>query len=78
MKRSDISTKVVIEACRDFHAGCGIPPWRLIMMRTGAPEKVVYAAMDRDERMDYIESGVSTRTGWATDKGLAYLLECKD
>lgn len=74
MKRSDITSKTVIEACRDFHAGNSMPSWKLIMIRTGALGRVVYAAMARDEKRGYIDSGVSTRTGWPTAKGLAYLL----
>lgn len=40
---------------------------------TGAPPKVVYAALERAANRDLIEYGVSVRSGWLTDKGKALI-----
>jgi hypothetical protein len=40
---------------------------------TGQPAKVVYRAMERAYSRGYIEYGVSLRSGWLTEKGLALL-----
>lgn len=37
----------------------------------GCPEKVAYSAMERACDRGLIEYGVSLRTGWITDKGIA-------
>jgi hypothetical protein len=69
-----IDTKTVLAACEKFHEGNdGRAPWQIIMEETGAPEKVVYAAMEREERKGYLEYGVSLRTAWLTDKGKDFL-----
>jgi hypothetical protein len=70
MKTSDVSTKVVLSACAAFHSGAdNHAPWKIIMSETGAPEKVVHSAMNREEKAGNIDCGVSLRTGWLTDKG---------
>jgi hypothetical protein len=76
MKRSDITTEQVVRACFMFHERISNEaPWKILMKKTGAPEKVVYAAMQRDEDRGYIESGVSTRTAWPTAKGMLLLID---
>jgi hypothetical protein len=72
-----IDTKTVLSACEKFHKDKDErAPWRIIMEETGAPEKVVYAAMEREERRGYLDYGVSLRTSWLTDKGKAFLYGC--
>ena len=78
MKRSDITDRMVCEA----YAIKNADPfgWRdmadVILIRlTGASRKVAYAAMERAERNGFIESGVSLRSGWLTDKGRELLAD---
>ncbi|HAM56407.1 MAG TPA: hypothetical protein DCQ64_13820 [Candidatus Rokubacteria bacterium] len=49
--------------------GAGRWPYELLAQRTGQPEKVCYAAMERAERRGLIDYGVSLRAGFLTDKG---------
>lgn len=76
MQRKDISTLVVLAAYKkrwenDIHE----PVDEILMGSLNAPEKVVYAAMERDSDNGYIEYGVSLRTGWLTEKGEQYLID---
>ena len=73
MKRSDVSTFDVLHAC--FIRDMEVMPWQRIAASTGAPEKVVYAAMRREERRGYLEYGVSLRTAWLTDAGKGKLFD---
>jgi hypothetical protein len=41
-----------------------------------APEKLVYAAMERDDRKGLIDYGVSLRTAWVTPEGYDFLKTC--
>lgn len=76
MTTKDIHTKTVLLACYKFHSGLDArAPWKIIMDETGAPEKVVYSAMEREEKNGYLECGVSLRTAWLTDKGKSMLSE---
>jgi hypothetical protein len=77
MKRSDITDVQVVQAALALHAE---PSHRdapfidaRLMEATGAPIKVVYAAMERAESRGLIECGVSLRTAWVTDEGRALL-----
>ena len=74
MKRKDISTLIVLEAAKN-HAG--MMTWECIKEITGAPEKIIYAAMQREDDRGYLEWGVSLRTAWLTDKGKAKLEELR-
>ncbi len=47
----------------------------ILIRLTGASRKVAYAAMERAERNGFIESGVSLRSGWLTDKGRELLAD---
>jgi phosphoheptose isomerase len=83
MKRSDITDAAIVQACLDFHAFkftvVGLPaeaPDIALGTSTGAPSKVVMAAMERAYDRGLIAVGVSLRTAWPTPKGLA-LLEVK-
>ena len=40
-------------------------------------EKAVIRKMESLDRLGYIESGVSSRTGWLTEKGRTVLVELK-
>lgn len=74
MRTKDIDTKTVLLACHDFHSDFDFrAPWKIIMEETGAPEKVVYSAMEREEKRGYLECGVSLRTAWLTDEGMTML-----
>lgn len=78
MKRSDITDKQVLQAAVDFHSNtAGDFITDILIARTSAPLKVVYAAMERAYSRNLIECGVSLRTAWATPKGLAILNEDK-
>lgn len=74
MKRSDIPTKAVLRACHRFHNYNDSPPWIKLMNQFNAPEKVVYAAMERDVNKGFLDYGVSLRTSWVTPKGYEYLI----
>lgn len=75
-KRSDISTIEVLKACierkqtKEFITD-------MLMQKFNVPEKVVYAALNRDNDNGYIDFGVSLRTAWATEKGLQLLRDNK-
>lgn len=46
-------------------------PYERLCAVLGCPEKVAYSAMERAYDRGLIEYGVSLRTGWITDKGIA-------
>ena len=74
MKRKDIPTKLVIQSCLKAHQpGEHRVSWEIIHEKTNAPDKVIYAAMQRDVDKGYLEFGVSINTAWATKKGIIYL-----
>lgn len=74
MAMKDISDKQVCEAYveairkRQDEKEC-VFPYEILMKVTGQPEKVCYRAMERASDRDYVEYGVSLRTGWLTEKG---------
>jgi len=76
IKRSDISTKAVLEACHKFHNGNNLAPWQILIDEFDAPEKVVFAAMEREEIKGLIDYGVSLGTAWVTPKGYEFLKTC--
>ncbi len=77
MARKNITDKQVCEAIRDFKASKFTLDWpyKLLAQRTGECEKVCYSAMERTYERNYIEYGVSLRTGWLTEKGKKLLNE---
>ena len=78
MKRSDIPTIEVLIACHQFHKEKnGITPWQALMDKFSAPEKVVYAAMDRDCDKGLLDYGTTLRTAWVTEEGYELLEEKK-
>jgi len=48
-------------------------PYETLATETGCSEKVAFRAMERVHNKGLAESGVSLRTGWLTDKGVALL-----
>lgn len=48
-------------------------PIELLADRTGEPYKVCYRAAERAARHHLIDVGVSLRTGWLSDEGVALL-----
>jgi hypothetical protein len=72
-KTSDITQQQVLEA---FAKKGGFRDEALIR-ETGAPPKVVEAAMMREERLGNIDCGVSLRSGWLTNQGKATLAELR-
>lgn len=78
MKRSDISTITVLLAALLAHSKDNMDhkmTWEYIKIATEAPEKIIYAAMDREDRNGNLEWGVSLRTAWLSDKGKLRLEE---
>lgn len=70
VKRKDISTIDVLSACHQFHTTNETrAPWKILVDTLGAPEKVVYAAMEREADKGLIDYGTSLRTAWVTDEG---------
>jgi hypothetical protein len=73
MATKDITDRQVCEAYA-ARAKDGLPwPDDRLAAMTGQCEKVCYRAMERAEQRGLIEYGVSLRSGWLTDKGLALL-----
>jgi hypothetical protein len=80
MATKDITDKRVCEAYAEAERQRGEDwendyqfPYIILQRMTGQPEKVCYRAIERAAARDYIEFGVSLRTGWLTDKGKALL-----
>lgn len=73
MKRSDITTQQVLEACHKFHNGDSRSGLKILIDETGLAEKICYAAMEREDKKEFIDYGVSLRTAWVTATGYAYL-----
>lgn len=79
VKRSDVPVLEVLQAARRFHNPV---LWRIAEVPTPEealsdrfPPKVVLARMEQMVAQDLLEYGVSLRTAWPTDKGLALLRE---
>ena len=77
MRRSDISTLIVLEAAERAHTEKAGMTWQYIQRKTAAPEKVINAAMQREDDRGFLEWGVSLRTAWLTDTGKAKLNELR-
>jgi len=52
--------------------------WQYIQKETGAPEKVIYAAMEREDNRGLLEWGVSLRTAWLTKEGEQRLKQLRE
>ena len=78
MNRRDISTLIVLEAAEYAHTvGLNKMTWEHIQDQTSAPEKVIYAAMDREDKQGYLKWGVSLRTAWLSEKGEEKLIDLR-
>lgn len=79
MATKDITDRQVLEAYlnRPNNPRNGSMAWpeQLLEMRTGQSLKVCYCAMERAARRELIDCGVSLRSGWITEKGLALLAD---
>ena len=73
MKRRDIPSEAVLEACIRFHNGERNTPLEILMEEFNVPEKVAYSAMERDAKKGLIAPGLSLRLAWVTIDGYEYL-----
>ncbi len=62
--------KAYVEAKRIREGGVLLWPYELLQEWTGESQKICYACCERAENRGYIDSGVTTRSGWVTDRGL--------
>ena len=75
-KRSDITTEQVLSVyARPLEER--YPADEVISAETGAPIKVVWSAMWREDGRGHLDYGVNLRGGWLTDKGKQTLAELK-
>lgn len=72
-KRSDISTECVLGVYARPHKD-RYPVDEVLQTETGAPNKVIWAAMWREEGRGFIEYGCNLRGGWLTKEGKSELL----
>ena len=73
MATKNITDKQVVLAYAEYHKNSNSAPikwpYDYLVEWTGECEKVCFKAMERAEERGYIDSGVSLRTGWITEKG---------
>ncbi len=70
MKRSDITDRMVCDA---YQRRGNTFADEFLASKTGAPLKVARAAIARAFGRGLLDSGISDRTGWLTEKGLELL-----
>jgi hypothetical protein len=75
-KRENITTEQVLSVYARPHED-RYPADQVIAAETGAPIKVVWAAMVREEDAGHLDCGSNLRGGWLTDKGKQTLEELK-
>ena len=75
MKKSDITTMMVLEACISYKLKKGISPYMILSVQTKAGSMLIISAMERDVDKGYIEYGTSILKAWPTKKGMEYLTE---
>lgn len=75
-KREHITTEQVLSVYARPHEE-RYPADEVISAETGAPIKVVWAAMQREDAAGNLECGVNLRGGWLTQKGRQALAELK-
>lgn len=73
MATKDISDIQVCAAVERYQKDHSLWPYELLAKCTGQPEKVCFRAMERAYRHGLLEYGVSLRTAWLTEAGLALL-----
>lgn len=64
IKWTDIPTKDVIEACRNFHAGKGKSPSVALYFNKGYPEEETIKKMQKLVDRGVLEMGLCIRTAW--------------
>jgi hypothetical protein len=69
MKRSDVTTQVILSAV-DRH---GVHAWEVLIEEV--PPKLVLAAMQREVDADRLTYGVALHRPFLTDKGRAFLID---
>ena len=69
MKRSDISTLTVLLGCKIAHTDCLCMSYEAIYNIQPAPDKVIYAAIEREVNKGLLDYGVSLRTAFLTSDG---------
>jgi len=75
-KRENITTEQVLSVyARPYEDR--YPADQVISAETGAPIKVVWAAMMREEDAGHLDYGGNLRGGWLTEKGKQTLAELK-
>ena len=75
MKRSDVTTRMVLEAYAVKPRILRVDDY--LVKKMDFPHKLVWTAMERDERQGYIDYGVNLRGGWLTDLGKAKLADLR-
>lgn len=74
MAMKDITDRQAVEAQKRWRENQDGPwAYEILSRETGQPEKVCFKCMERAEERGLLEYGVSLRTAWPTDKGLALL-----
>ena len=76
MSRKSISDIAVLQAyveSKEMNFSHRIYPDEILKNRFNEPEKVVYSAMLRACKKDFIDYGVSLRCGWITEKGFDFI-----
>lgn len=71
MALKDITDAQVCRAYAKHKGGDKRWPYEILMEWTGQPEKVCYRACERAEERGLIDCGVSLRSGWLTEAGMA-------
>lgn len=73
--RKDIPTIEVLKACDSFHSGDNKNGLEILREKFKCPEKIAFAAIERDLGKGLLNYGVSIRTAWVTDKGKEVIKE---
>lgn len=69
MAMKHITDLQVLDAVDRSKAGDKRWPYEILSAETGECSKVTFKCMERCEDRGLLESGVSTRSGWVTEKG---------
>jgi len=63
-----------MKPCYQSHRpGAEMNSVKILILITGAPEKVAYSALERESDRGRIDYGVSIRTAWVTPSGYEFL-----
>lgn len=77
MKRSDITTGMVLEAhlISKTMFFDGRVPFDIIKEFTNYPDKIIWSAISREMDKGYLDCGCSIRGAWLTKKGMDILIK---